>query len=468
VSRITRRFAVSLALAGTAACTTVGPNYRQPAVETPATFRGASATADATTVPAIADAEWQTVFGDPVLRDLITTALAQNYDAAIGAARILQAEALLGITHSSQLPSVNANASVQGQRSSIGTSDGEARTAGVIQLGASTSWQPDFWGRYRRATEAARAELLASEWGRRGVITTLISQVATSYYSLQSLDAELAIATSTLSTREDSLRITQVRERGGATSLVDVRQAEQLVYDARITITDLQRQIEQEENFLSTLLGRNPGPITRTPEPPESASPMDVPAGLPAALLERRPDIQRAEQLIVAANADIGVARAAFFPQVALTGSGGLASTALAALFAGPSAAWSAVAAVTQPVFTGGRLRANVALAEARRDEAVLAYRQTVQTAFREVADALSAYQHSRELRQNEALLVDAARDARRLADIRYRGGVAGYLEVLDSDTRLFNAEQQAARARFAEQAAFVEIYRTLGGGWRP
>jgi outer membrane protein, multidrug efflux system len=474
MSRETFRIGAALVVTAlSAACATVGPNYTRPAVEVPPAYRGGAPSPgqEGAALPpqaSIADSQWSAVFGEQPLRDLIAVALERNLDVKIAAARILQAQALHGITRSAQFPTVDAQAIGQGQRTSVGTTDGEARTGGVAQLGAAVSWEVDFWGKYRRATESAQAQILASEWGRRAVITSLVSQVASGYYELLSLDRELAIATRTLATREESLRITRIREGGGATSLVDVRQAEQLVYGAQAAMTDLNRAIEQQENFLSVLLGRNPGPIARGRPLDAQAKAPEIPAGLPSELLERRPDIQQAEQLIVATNAEIGVAKAAYFPSVALTGSGGVASTALSALFSGPAAAWTAAASVVQPVFNAGRIRSNVALADARREEATLAYQQAVQTAFREVADSLVAYRRTRELRETQDLLVRAAQDARRLADLRYQGGATSYLEVLDSDTRLFSAELALVRAELGELTAFVEVYRSLGGGWQP
>jgi multidrug efflux system outer membrane protein len=426
-------------------------------------FRGQAQPADA---PSFADAPWEAVFTDDPLQQLIGEALGRNYDLRIAAARILQAEARYGITRSSQFPQVDAQASVQGQRSSA-NSDREARTAGVVQLGLAATWEPDFWGKYRRANEAARADILASEWGRRAIVTSLIGQVATAYFTLRALDLELTIASRTLESRQESLRLTQVREAGGATSLVDVRQAEQLVYGAQGEITNLQRLTEQQENFISVLLGRNPGPIDRGKPITEQPRAPELPAGLPSALLERRPDIQQAEQDIVATNAQIGVARAAYFPQILLTGAGGFASTALSALFTGAGGAWTAAASLVQPIFTAGRTRSQVALAEARRQEAELVYQQTIRQAFREVSDGLVEYRRLREFRESQELLVRAAQDARRLADLRYQGGAASYLEVLDSDTRLFVAELALVRAQLGELSAYVDIYRSLGGGWR-
>ena len=336
---------------------------------------------------------------------------------------------------------------------------------GALQVGVAAAWELDFWGKFRRATEAARAEIAVSEWGRRAIITTLVSQVGTLYYDLRALDLELEIAQRTLASREESLRLTEIRERGGAAPLVDVRQAEQLVYSARGSIIDTQRRIEQSENGLSVLLGLNPGPIARGKPLTEQAVPPTVPDGLPSTILERRPDIQAAEQSMVAANARIGVAKAAYFPQISLTGSGGVASTALSDLFT--AGAWSLGANLVQPIFNAGRNRSQVALAEARREESELVYQQTIQQAFREVSDALVGYRRLREFREAQQQVVIAAQDSRRLADLRYRGGATSYLEVIDSDTRLFIAELALAEAQLAERAAYVEIYRALGGGWK-
>jgi multidrug efflux system outer membrane protein len=460
---IGRRAAVALVAMLASACT-VGPNYRRPPVTMPDAFRSQAARSDVAREVSFADERWSTVFDDEALQRLITTALAENFDLQIAASRILQARAVLGITRADQFPTIDGQASGQASRNSITNGD-KATTVGIGQLGASLSWEVDFWGKFRRATEAARAEILASEWGRRAIVTSLISQVASEYFVLRSLDWELDISRRTLTSREESLRLTQVREQGGATSLVDVRQAEQLVFTARGQIVDLQRRIEQQENALSVLLGRNPGPVERGRALTEQSHAPEVPEGLPSTLLDRRPDIQQAEQDIVAANARIGVAKASYFPQIALTGSGGVASTALASLFTG--GAWAIGVGAVQPIFNAGRNRSQVALADARRQEAEIAYRQTIQRAFREVSDAITGYRHLREFRETQESLLRAAQDARRLADLRYQGGATSYLEVLDSDTRLFDAELGLVQAQLSELAEFVEIYRSLGGGWR-
>ncbi len=450
----------------------VGPNYKRPSATPPDAFRDATPTAGAVagaaSATSIGDAKWWDVFQDDQLQTLIRTGLVQNFDVRIAATRILQAEAQLGITRADQYPRVNGSFTGLGQRArTAGVNDGNPVTGGAAQVLGSASWALDFWGQYRRATEAAQAQLLATQWGQRAVVTTLVSQLANAYFDLRSLDMQLEISKRTLESRQESLRLTQVRERGGATSLVDVRQAEQLVYTATGEIATLEREITQQENFISVLLGNNPSPIARGRALTDQPHPTDVPAGLPSSLLERRPDIQRAEQQLVAANANIGVAKAAYFPQITLTGSGGFASTSLGTLFSGPAAVWTATAALTQPIFTAGRTRSQVALAEARDQELLLTYQQTIKQAFREVSDALIGYRKDREFREQQELLFTSAQDARRLAQLRYEGGATSYLEVLDADTRLFAAELGVAQARAGELASLVEIYRALGGGWQ-
>lgn len=445
-----------------------GPNYKRPATTPPEAFRDVTAAAAAPAATSIGDAKWWDVFQDDQLQALIKTGLAQNYSVKIAAARIMQAEAQLGISRSAQYPQASAGVTAGGQRTrQSGVNNGNPVTFGAGQVQGNLSWELDFWGKFRRATEAAQAQVLATQWGQRAVVTTLISQIANGYFDLRGLDLQLEITKRTLESRQESLRLTQVRERGGATSLVDVRQAEQLVYAATSEIAQLEREIAQQENFISVLLGNNPSPVTRGRALTEQPHSADVPAGLPSTLIERRPDIQQAEQLLVAANANIGVARAAYFPQITLTGTGGFQSTALSTLFTGAGAVWTAAAALSQPIFTAGRTRSQVALAEAREQELVLTYQQTIKQAFREVSDALIGYRKTREFREQQALLVGSAQDARRLAQLRYEGGATSYLEVLDADTRLFSAELGLAQAQAGELASLVEIYRALGGGWQ-
>lgn len=452
--------AASVALAAPACL--AGPKYARPDTPTPAMFRDADGTAAATS---LGDAKWSEVFQDPALQSLVRTALEHNDDVRQAAARILEAQAQLGVTHADRFPTVTAGIDVLGERPSVALGMPSANVGAIEAIG-SASWEVDFWGRYKHATEAARATLAGAEWARRAVTSTLVSQVAGGYFGLRALDLELDISKRTLASRQESLRLTQVREQGGATSLVDVRQAEQLVYQATGEIATLERQIAQQENFLSVLAGGNPGPIDRGLALTDERSVPDLPAGLPSALIARRPDIQQAEQQLIAANAEIGVARAALFPDIALTGSGGFESTALATLLNPTNVIWNAAASATQAIFNGGRNRSRVALAEAQQQELVVAYQHAIRQGFLEVSDALVGARKLREFREQQALLLDAARDGRRLAQIRYEGGATSYLEVLDADTRLFSAELGLAEAQLAELDSVVELYRALGGGW--
>jgi multidrug efflux system outer membrane protein len=298
-------------------------------------------------------------------------------------------------------------------------------------------------------------------------MSSLVSNVASAYFQLLELDSEMEISRGTLASRKESLRLVEVRAKGGVTSMLDVRQSEQLVYTAAAAIPDLERRIEQQENLISILLGKNPVPVTRGKSLVENAIPPTVPAGLPSSLLGRRPDIQSSEQQLVAANARIGVARAAYFPQITLTAIGGYQSPALTNLFTGPAGLWNFGGQLVQPIFTGGRIRSNVRLTEAQQQEAVLVYQQSIQQAFREVSDSLVAYRKNQEFRAQQELLTNSAQDATRLSDQRYRGGVTSYLEVLDSDTRYFDAQLGLAQARLNERLALVQLYNALGGGWQ-
>jgi multidrug efflux system outer membrane protein len=329
------------------------------------------------------------------------------------------------------------------------------------------SFELDIFGRLRRATEAARANLLGAEENRRAVTITLVSDVAGAYFSLRELDYQLEISQNTLATRQESLDLIKNRQAGGVATLLDLRQGEQLVYTASETIPTLQQQIEQTENLISLLLGRNPGGIVRGRSLTEQEMPPDVPAGLPSALLERRPDIRAAEQTLIAANAEIGVAKAAYFPQISLTGFLGGQGTQLTSLFSGPSAVWNFTPQVTQPIFTAGRLKSTVRLQEAFRDSALVQYEKTIQTAFTEVSNALIAHQRVRESRIQQELLVAALQDRTRLAYVRYRGGVDTLLNALDADRDLFQAELTLSQIRLNELDSVVQLYKALGGGWQ-
>jgi outer membrane protein, multidrug efflux system len=294
-----------------------------------------------------------------------------------------------------------------------------------------------------------------------------VSNVASAYFQLLELDSEINISRRTLDTRKESLRLVEVRAKGGATSLIDVRQSEQLVYTAAAAIPDLERRIEQQENLISILLGKNPAAVTRGKTLVENPLLPVVPAGLPSSLLERRPDIRSSEQQLVAANARIGVAKAAYFPQITLTAVGGFQSSALTDLFSGPAGWWSFGGQLAQPIFTGGKIRSNVRLTEAQQQEAVLLYQQSIQQAFREVSDSLVAYRKNQEFRTLQEQLTNSAQDTTRLANMRYQGGATSYLEVLDSDTRYFDAQIGLAQAQLNERLAMVQLYNALGGGWQ-
>jgi len=414
----------------------------------------------------IGDQKWSEVFQDKELQGLIRTALQDNYDVRIAAARVLEARAQLGITRADQFPSLNGGAAISAQGNpKIGPLPSYELTQG--QVNVSASWNIDFWGKYRRATEAQRARLLAQEWARRAVISSLVASVASDYFQLRELDLQLEISKRTLASRKESLQLTALRTEHGIDTMLDERQAEQLVYTAGAQVPDLERQIEQEENALSILLGNNPGSIPRGLKLIEEPHAPEVPAGLPSSLLERRPDIREAEENLVAANAQIGVARAAYFPQISLTGSGGYESSALTNLFTGPAGIWSFAGSLVQPIFEGGRLKNNVRLAEAQRQELLLTYEQIIQGAFRDVSDALVAYRKNREFRIQEEKLTDAARDAAQLSTQRFDAGATDYLEVLTNETNYFSDELTLAQAQFNELQALVQLYQALGGGWQ-
>lgn len=458
--------AVVLITLCTVGCT-VGPNYKRPATSIPGTYRGdLPQDAPQPAAASLADQKWWDVFQDKQLQELIHSAVQQNYDVRIAASRILQAQAQLGITQGNQSPSVGAVGSDWDQRFPNTSRSPHYDTSGH-QIGFSSAWDLDFWGKYRRATESARANLLSSEWAQKAVVNTLVSDVAAAYFQLRALDLQLEISRRTLASRQNSLQLTQKLASGGASSMLDVRQAEQLVFTASETIPDLERRVEQQENLLSTLLGSNPGPVARGQKLTEQPHPPQVPAGLPSSLLERRPDIRAAEARLVAANAQIGVAKAAYFPQISLTATGGFQSSALSSLLTGPAGLWNFGASLVQPVYTGGKIRSGVKLAEAQQQEALLTYQKTVQQAFLGVSNSLVEYRKDTEYRQQQEQLAQAAQSASQLSEMRYRGGAASYLEVLTNETNYFTAELGLAQAQLNELTALVNIYRNLGGAWQ-
>jgi len=450
---------------------TVGPNYKRPATNTPQSYRGAVAPAIAqdTSVASLGDQKWADVFQDPVLKKLIAEAITNNFDVRIAAQRVLEEEAQVGIVRAQQFPSINGGGSYTGfglPSNFIGNS-GLPPLAYGGGLTASGAWNLDFWGLYRRQTQAERAELLASEWAKRATQTTVITNVAQSYLDLRSLDEQLEITQKTIEARQNSLKLTQALESRGATSLADVRQAEELLYAAKANLPNLQREIADQENALSILLGRNPGPIERGLSVSAQPHPEEIPAGIPSQLLERRPDIQQAEAKLIAANARIGVAKAQFFPQFSLTAIGGSASNQLSTVFAGKNAYWYAAGSLSEPIFDGGRIRNNYRLSKAEEQEVLTAYQKTIAGALRDVSDALVAYQKTHEYREQQEQQTKAATDAVRLARLRYNGGYTSYLEVLTNDTNLYTAQLTLAQAEQEEALSLVQVYTALGGGWQ-
>ena len=444
----------------------MGPKYKRPAVDVPQEYR-ASAPQQAVAASSLGNEDWWQVYQDPVLAQLIHTAIAQNYDVRIAAARVLEAQAQVGITRANQLPSANVGADVFSQQNAKVTKLFPAYQVNGGELNLSVIWNLDFWGKYRRQTEATRAQLLATEWGQRAVLSSLVANIATAYFQLRALDSELEISKRTMGSREQSLQLTRVLERNGSGSGLDVSQAEQLVYTASETIPDLERQIQQQENVLSLLLGENPESIPRGRVLIEQPAPQNIPSGLPAELLERRPDVRQAEENMVAANAQIGVAKASFFPSVSLTGAGGLESNALNQFISKPSETWYGAFSVSQPVFQGGALRSGLRLARANWQEAVLSYQQSILNALEQVSNSLVASQKDREFREQQELLTQAAQRTNQFSEVLYKNGGASYLQVLTSETNYFSAELNLVQAQLNERLALVQLYQALGGGWQ-
>jgi multidrug efflux system outer membrane protein len=450
-----------------ASCT-AGRDYTRPVIETPASYRAAATEASAAS---LADLRWFELFRDDTLTALVTTALEQNFELQIAAERILQARAVLGITGSERLPTVGAAADVVSTRASrrgaLGElPDGADRDSTYTQAGFSLGWELDVWGRVRRLSEAARAQYLATEAARHGIVTTLVADVSETYLALRALDLELAIAERTRNAATDGLRLTEARRVSGVASGLDVRQAEQLLFTATGQIASIEREIALAENSLQLLLGQLPGDVRRGRSLEMFEAPPAVPAGLPSALLQRRPDIRQAEQQLVAANAMIGVARTEYFPRISLTGFLGVQSRALSSLLSGPAVLASAGAGAAMPIFNGGRTRGNVELAEAIHREALVNYQRVVYTAFRDVSDGLAAYTRTGQQRREQEQLVQTLAESARLATERYSGGLDSYLPVLDAQRNLFDGELVLARLRQRELASIVQLYRALGGGW--
>ncbi len=470
MKRLRQLFRLSL-LAGTmsllAGCT-VGPKYVRPNYPAPPAFRGADNAAVASdTKESLGDEQWAAVYREPELQALIRKALANNYDVRIAAQRILEQQAQVRITRSQEFPSFSVGGTGIGATlpSSLGTQIPSPLADGSLDV--SGSWTPDFWGLYRRQTEAARAQLLAQVWAQRAVRLTLVEQVATAYLQLRALDSQLEITRETIKARRNSLALTKTLESGGSAPLSDVRQAEQLLYTATSEVPQFEEQIQQQENAIALLLGENPGPIVHTDPNALAPPPQNLPTGIPSQLLERRPDIEQAEATLIAANAQIGVARAQFFPNLSISGSAGVGGDSLSSIFDPAGKTIYGIGTLTQPLFEGGKLRGQLELSQQTKEEMVLNYQKTIAGAFRDVSNALIAQNKQRAYREQQEKLVDAARDATRLARLRYQGGSTSYLEVLTTDSDLFAAQLNLVNAQEGEALALVQLYSALGGGWQ-
>lgn len=458
-----KRLAVTglLLLAGCAA----GPDYRRPPVAVPTDFRGAAA---GTSADSFGDVTWRSVYAEPQLQALIAQAMKGNLDLKAAVDRVDQARAVLGEARLGLLPTIDARGTVGRSKSSVDAIlPGAARFKNVEEVAVTASFELDLWGRLRRSNEAARAALLSTDYARRTVESALVASVASGYYTLVSLDAQLRITRRTLATREKFVELTRAQhERGYATGL-DVATAEAQEAVARANVPDLERRIAQTEDLLCALIGDNPHPIERAergegmPELP----PMPPP-GLPSRLLERRPDVRAAEENLHAANANIGIARAALFPSISLTGLMGSLSSPLGELFKSSTAEWSAAAGVVQPLLDPQRSLYQVELADARKREALHGYEKAVQSAFRDVADALVAYAKYGEFATEQSRQVEALRRAEGIALARYRVGYASYFDVINADRDLFSAELTLNQAHANGLVALVQLYQALGGGW--
>ena len=457
-----RRLAVCSAIA-VAGCT-VGPDYHRPALEVHSAWR-----ITAEEAARISDVAWWDRFGDPVLSGLVRTALENNKDLAIATADVDQAFAQYGITRSALYPQLDGNASAQRERLSQSTAPNRVppgyQAFNDYRLNVSASYEVDIWGRLRRATEAARANLLASEEGRRTVVLTVVSSVASAYVQLRALDRQLDIAKATTGTLGESARLQQARFDEGATPESDYRQAQSQFEIAAAQVPELERQIVRQENLIRVLLGANPGQIERGSSIGDLKLP-DVPEGLPSTLLERRPDIRQAEQNLIASNADIGVAKAAYFPQVSLTALFGLESAQVSDLFKGPSKSWSFGSAAALPIFTAGRIRNQVEQAKAAQRQALYFYQKSIINAFEDFEDALVDRASFEQVYEEQAKNVAALQRFRDLANLRYQEGATIYLEVANAEQSLFSAQLQLVATQSQVFQSYVNLYRAMGGGW--
>lgn len=446
----------------------VGPNYARPQVTAPPAYRGpdnAATSSDSKT--SLGDEQWSAVYQEPELQELIRKALVNNYDVRIAAERILEQQAQVKITRSQEFPTFSLGGTAIGASlpSSLSKQIGSPLVEGSFS--ASGTWTPDFWGLYRRQTEAARAQLLAQNWAQRAVRLTLVQQVATLYFEIRALDRQLDITRQTVKARQDSLDLTKTLESGGSVPISDVRQAEQLLYTATSQVPQIEQQIQIDENAISLLLGENPGPVAHS-DPKALVPPaQDLPTGVPSQLLERRPDIQQAEASLMAANAQIGVARAQFFPNLSISAAAGVGGDSFSNIFDTAGKTIYGIGTLAQPIFAGGKLRGQLDLSEHAKEEMLLNYQKTIKQAFRDVSDALITLRKQRDYREQQEKLVTSAEDAVRLARLRYQGGSTSYLEVLTTDSNLFAAQLNLVVAQQNEELSLVQLYSALGGGWQ-
>ncbi len=458
-----RSLAASVLLLSLCACK-VGPNYSRPAVTLPDQYRGLAPEAATPTQPpaeAFGEMKWWAVFQDKALEDLIREALTNNYDMRIAASRVVQAQASLGVTRADQFPSVSGSGSIEQVRSELNRGGPTFDT-----LSIQAAYIIDFWGQYRRATEAAQANLVNTQFGQEVVRTTLVADIASAYFNLCQFDAQLDYSKKTLEADHEMLNLNTIKFKGGESAETDVLQAQLLVEQAEAQIISLQQSIEQTENAISILAGRNPGPVARGIKLTEQPHIPQIPSGLPSTLLQRRPDVRRAEMFLVSANANVGVAKAAFFPQFALTGQFGAQSTAITSFLQGPATFWTLGGQLLQPLFEGGRIRSNYALAWAKRDEAELSYKQSVQLAVADVSNSLVGYSQSQKYRAKIQEQTNTYFETARLANVRFTGGATSFLEVLVTQQQYFDSELALAQAWNVELQNYVQLYRALGGGW--
>jgi outer membrane protein, multidrug efflux system len=447
----------------------LGPNYQRPPLTVPDQYRGVAPTVTTQPPPTspqptedFAQMKWWTVFQDETLQALIREALVNNYSLRIAASNILQASANLGIVRANQFPTVGGSFSIFNQQSIPLYPGAPTFDTASLQL----NYIVDFWGQYRRATESARAVLLSTVYARDLVQTTLISLVAQNYFLLRQYDAQLTYSKDTVAADQDILKLNTIRYKGGDAAITDVYQAQVLVQQAQAEVISLQQLIEQTENNISILLGKNPQGIPRGLALADQPHLPEVPAGLPSSLLERRPDVRRDEASLVAANANVGVAKAQFFPQFPLTAQFGAASVSITQFLNGPATFWSLGGAAVQPIFEGGRIKSGYRLAWAQRDTAELTYKQTVLQAFGDVSNSLVGYNDSRQYRAKIQEQTQTYEETARLANVRYQGGVTSFLEVLVTEQDYFGSELQLAQAWFQEMQNYVQLYQALGGGW--